>query len=189
MKKLMLILLIILSFSGCSKDITQKEYDNLHTSYQFLQSEYDDLVKKYEEIENLNSETITTLNDVTKKYMDLLSTEGNIVMEAWGTSTFGDDTEYSLLNNSTVQYKVAIKTVTINNISSVFNDFIENTGTLKLSADSQNITDVYIKVVNGDLKPLFELSFSTLDSEEPEPSMMINMDYSDIITNAININQ
>ena len=181
MKKLFVLITACLLLSGCSNS----EYDKLQTDYNNLSANYNETKEKYDKLVDSNKETADALVETTTKYMDLLAESGDIVVGAWGTAAFGDNTEYSMLNKSTVQYKAILNGVSKDSIHDLLQEFSDNVGTLKIVASQKELTNIYIKIVDSNSSPILELFVDLSDSDNPKTDMLTNTTYNDIIAEAL----
>lgn len=206
MKKLLSICIVSILLTGCNKGVSQKEYKdlqvtdnesivalskleeqylNLESEYNGLVDDYKELGNKYNELLSLNEDTINTLSDMTTKYMDLLATTGeDVVVEAWGNVAFGDNVKYSIIDSYTIQYIHSIESVIENSILLSFKSVTDNISTLQAATSSKNIDYVYIKIIDYNFCPVYEL-FIDFSGVEVKTDILTNVIYNDLITEAL----
>lgn len=199
MKKLLLICIISILFTGCEKGVSQEKYDTILNNLQILRTEHDELNVKYNELlsqneiliesnnelEQLNQETIDSLTNITNKYTEVSAENGDIVIEAWGNVAFGDNTDYSILDQSTVQYKTYLNEVSDATIKNWLTSLTDNIGLLKVIAPQKEFSFVYIKAVNNDSSPIFEMFIDLSDLDNVQTSMITESTYNNMISRAL----
>jgi len=199
------ILIITIMLTGCSNKISQEEYDNLQfelaeigTNYDNVKKEYDKVNLDYEDqksdMDKLNADFNQTkeeykalsnlYDDIVKRYDDLYE-EGSdsLIVDAWGTTAFGDETECKKLNKNTVQFIVKLNEVSHDSISNFYNQLTENLTNLSLVTSVDETEYVYIKAIDANGLPVMEYF---LNGAESGGDAMVSLNYYDTVTETFN---
>lgn len=193
MKKLLIVCIIGLLLTGCSKGIPQETFDNLDSEYSILQNKYDELLTEHNNLQNdikelrlsysalevENNENKEMYSEYLTKYGELLAeTVGDDILNAWGVTTFGS-VESGLISNNSVQLVVTIDKATADNLKSISEQLFNGIETLVIvnTVDTKNL---YIKVVDKTGVPIIEYSFLNI-SGDTEVKTMFSSDYLDIM--------
>lgn len=202
MKKLILIILSCLIFiSGCSKGISQEDYNLVKSDYEKLLSdneklkndneslnnELSDLQSRYDILYDENEINKELSSNYTKLYMDTAVDTDDIVTQAWGTAAFGDNTKFARVDQDTIQYNAVIDEISQENINDFFNKLQDFTGALGLAMETENTKFTYIKVTDTSSLPIFELFIDISEgTDNSKIDIMINAIYDNLVKNAIN---
>lgn len=206
MRKIIICTFICLLLTGCSSGVSQEEYDRmisinkdllsnyseldikhqgLNADYNNMFNEYQQIQDKYDELLSAYDDSADRLMDMTTKYTDLLATTGeDVVIEAWGNVAFGDNVKYSVMDSSTIQYIYSIESVKENNIILSFKSVTDNISTLQAVTSSKDIDYVYIKILDNNFYPVYEL-FIDFSGDEVKTDMLTNAIYNDLIATAL----
>lgn len=193
MKKILIFTVFLLLLTGCNKSVSQEEYDA-------LVAEFDTLSKNYSELESNHNNRENDYRELSDKYyeaseslakallenVNLKLENEDIVIDAWGSSSFGNDTEYSMINEITIQYNVLIGSDTKKELSSFFNSYANNIAMLNMIVTEKNIQYVFIKVVNENCTPVLEIFIDFSESNNIKSDVLINETYDNLISDALN---
>jgi len=202
MRRVFLFICIILihSLSGCSKGISQydynillsenetiqHDYDLLRSEYNKLLIDYNNLKEDHEKLMETKKEAIDALNDITSKYINDTQTYGeDILVEAWGKASFGNDTKFTRIDNNMVQYIVTIREISIESIKNIFNDISNNLTTLADISSYEAIPYFYIKFIDINKNPVLECFIDLENKDKLNTNIMTNATYNNLIADAI----
>lgn len=188
MKKFKIIgtfLIIGILLTGCNAGVSQNKYDNLQAKYDILKVDYDTMKVDYDKSKDDLSDLKALCSDLSKEKVDSAINSINtddIVIEAWGTTAFGDKTILSRIDSNTVQYTASIDNAKSGGVSKFFSKYKKYASLLKSAMDTNDTQYVYIKAVDTGLNPICEL-FIDLSSgtENATTDIMTNSSYNDII--------
>lgn len=94
MKKILLICIVSVLLTGCSKRVSQEVFDKLDSDYILLQKEYTDLLLEHEKNINVNSEIEKRYSELNADFSDLKNKLNNLLNEKnniiYGVSHFKD---------------------------------------------------------------------------------------------------
>jgi outer membrane murein-binding lipoprotein Lpp len=204
MKRILRFFLLVLAcflLSGCTNKISQDDYDLIKIENEKLQididslksentklnSKLEELQKSYDTLSDENETNKSLASEYMKLYMNSSVSTQDIVTEAWGTATFGDDTKFVRIDQNTIQYNAIINEISKENIISVFSSFKKFAGALGPAMEAENTKYTYIKVIDKNSLPVFELFIDISNgSNNSRVEFLMNEFYDDLVKNAVN---
>lgn len=191
LKKLhaLIFLIFTILLSGCSNSVSKEEYDNLKVNFDDLFKEYKNLQENFKMLETEKEELNILYDDVTAAYEELYeknSMKESILLGAWGKTSFGEDTIYSNINETTAQFIINIGDISYDSIEEFYKKFLDSIATLTAISTIDKTYYIFIKAVDSEGLPAIEF-YIDLSGEGTKSEMMLSSKYSDIVYETLNM--
>lgn len=183
MKRVILMCIVGLLLTGCSKGVSQETFNKLNNDYEEIQKEYQEIKALYDELYLENEDNKNSFKDYFDKYTGLYAEKkkGSLV-EAWGETTFLN-CESSMVGDKNIQFIVPINS-NEEEILSEYNNLLNSLTSLALANSINEISSVFIKYVDSQGIPIMEISLLN-ENDDNSANFMVSIDYMDTVLNTL----